>query len=320
MTVLSCRREDDVPCHWRSLVPLAAPGYNARTFLTAACQHAWAKLRSADCHGGGVRERGSHGQICKPVARTNRARSVAVVVPVAPAGRADAARRSIVQELQCVATAHGRTIYRDMPDLSLSGVAIVGAAGAIMTASDCFATADFATDDGWIVVHVGPRFRQRYKLAGGRMFTESRVTLRADPRTVLLYLTGPWDWWRHARYEDRREHVDGTIHYDLWPTGRGICVHEVMYPPQPLAGGGWRVPVELSGHAVGLAYFELALCPQGVELYGRFAGVRIHGLLPNLMGLKRFAINHLLAERGELGFPFPKGTGWVGLIDAVESI
>ena len=38
------------------------------------------------------------------------------------------------------------------------------------------------------------------------------------------------------------------------------------------------------------------------------------------MGLKRFAINHLLAERGELGFPFPKGTGWVGLIDAVEPI
>ncbi|MGB6424997.1 MAG: hypothetical protein WBF18_06940 [Solirubrobacterales bacterium] len=37
------------------------------------------------------------------------------------------------------------------------------------------------------------------------------------------------------------------------------------------------------------------------------------------MGARRFAVNHLLAERGAMSFPFPPGTGWVGLIERLES-
>ncbi len=30
-------------------------------------------------------------------------------------------------------------------------------------------------------------------------------------------------------------------------------------------------------------------------------------------------VGHLLAERGAMSFPFPPGTGWVGLIERLES-
>lgn len=54
------------------------------------------------------------------------------------------------------------------------------------------------------------------------------------------------------------------------------------------------------------------------QLIGRFAETRINGFLPWLFGSAGFAKRHLGAERGQPGFPFRQGTGFVGLMKKVE--
>jgi hypothetical protein len=181
-----------------------------------------------------------------------------------------------------------------------------------------FEEAMFEPAPAWIELYADARFTQRYRIVGTRMYTESVAAVHTDVDALCQALRGPWDWWRHGRYEAREEREDGTVHYDLWPTGSAICVHEVMHAPREVAGGSVRLPIVLSGHASGTAYFDLRETAQGSVMTGRFAGVTLAGFLPRLMGTKRFAINHLLAERGALGFPFPKGTGWIGLIERLE--
>ncbi len=176
----------------------------------------------------------------------------------------------------------------------------------------------FERTPAWTELYADARFQQRYRIVGKRMYTETVASVHADIDTICHALRGRWDWWQHARYEAREEHDDGTVHYDLWPTGSGIRVHEVMHAPRVIEDGGLRLPIQLSGHANGTAYIDLRRVEQGSEMTGRFAGVTTAGLLARLMGTKLFAINHLLAERGALGFPFPKGTGWVGLIERLE--
>ena len=177
----------------------------------------------------------------------------------------------------------------------------------------------FESGSAWTELYADTRFRQRYRIVGKRMYTESVASVHASPDAVCNALRGRWDWWRHGRYEAREERDDGTVHYDFWPTGAGIRVHEVMHAPREAEDGRVRLPIVLSGHANGTAYIDLRTVAQGSEIIGRFAGVTVAGLLPRLMGTKLFAINHLLAERGALGFPFPKGTGWVGLIERLEA-
>ncbi|MEM7541195.1 MAG: hypothetical protein AAF384_06355, partial [Pseudomonadota bacterium] len=85
------------------------------------------------------------------------------------------------------------------------------------------------------------------------------------------------------------------------------------------AESGVRNRIDLSGAANGPAYIDIVPHQGATLMVGRFAGVIIDGVVPKIMGAKRFAINHLLAERGALGFPFPKGTGWSGLLKRVEA-
>lgn len=189
---------------------------------------------------------------------------------------------------------------------------------------DIYQEAEFEIASGWDYLDKDPRFSQRMKLRGSRMYTETRGAIRAPLGAVRDALRAPWDWWKNGVYEKRRELPDGRIKYRLWPAGKlggmGIYVDETMYPPEALPDGGLRIRVDLEGHVNGIAYFELHPRHDGSTLVlGRFAGTEISGILPRLMGSRMVARNHLLAESGTLGFPFPSGTGWVGLIERLEA-
>ncbi len=181
----------------------------------------------------------------------------------------------------------------------------------------------FSAGEGWEILLESERFSQRYLVEGLRIWTESVARIDAEPDSIAAALRGPWDWWRKGRYENRVELDGGRIRYDLWPVGRSRMVHvrETMAPTRELPAGARRIELELEHHANGLAYFELR--PRrdrsSCDLIGRFDGAEIAGALPRLMGARRFAVNHLLAERGAMSFPFPPGTGWVGLIERLES-
>lgn len=188
-----------------------------------------------------------------------------------------------------------------------------------------FHEAVFDQDERWISLFTDDRFQQRYFVDGLAMFTETSASIRAPVDAVKDAICGPWDWWKHGRYRNRRVNAEGRIEYDLWPVKHGIHVHETSHTPVRCDDGGWRVRVDLSGHAVGLAYFDIR---QGnddpkietTRLLGRFANVKIRGFLPRCLGARRFAIKHLGAERGEPGFPFRRGTGWIGLIERLEGM
>ncbi len=179
----------------------------------------------------------------------------------------------------------------------------------------------FSSDEGWLSLFESERFSQRYRVEGRRMWTESYARIEAEPEAIAAALRGPWDWWRRGHYGNRVVLENGSIRYDLWPVGRARLVHmrETMAPTRVLADGALGIEIELSHHARGRAYLEIRPTKAGgSDLIGRFDGVEIAGTLPHLMGPHRFAVNHLLAERGALRFPFPAGTGWVGLIERVE--
>ncbi len=178
----------------------------------------------------------------------------------------------------------------------------------------------FEPSPAWTLLYQDDRFRQRYRIEDGKIFCETVARISAQPDEVRDRLRGSWDWWENGCYENRRELSDGRVSYDLWPVGklRGVHVHETIYPPVPLDGGGWRLRIDFEHHCKGVAYFEIHPTRDGCDLVGRFAGVEIAGLLPRLMGVKRFCLNHLAAERGGMSFPFPHGTGWAGLIARLE--
>lgn len=192
---------------------------------------------------------------------------------------------------------------------------------AVAEGQDVFRLDMFEPSSQWTRFYQDERFVQRYRLDDGRIYCETVARVVAEPDPIRDQLWGPWDWWANGCYENRVELSDGRIAYDLWPVGklRQVHVHETMSPPDALPDGGWRVRLDFARHARGVAYFEIR--PQrsgGCDLVGRFAGVEIAGVVPRLMGVRRFCINHLLAERGGLTFPFPRGTGWAGLIRRLE--
>ncbi len=171
----------------------------------------------------------------------------------------------------------------------------------------------------WINVYSDSRFKQRYCLLDDGIYCETRAIIGATPDTVIRELRGSWDWWKHGRYTNRIELSNGTITYDFYPVTHGIHVFETMHEPVALNDTDSRIRIDLQGSAVGLAYFDVrASGTQETILIGRFAGVQIRGFLPRLLGKKGFAVRHLGAERGQPGFPFRTGTGWLGLIQKLE--
>jgi hypothetical protein len=80
---------------------------------------------------------------------------------------------------------------------------------------------------------------------------------------------------------------------------------------------GRRVPLVLSEHFTGPCSMDVypGESSKEVTIRGRFHGIEYHvPTIPNKVaeGL------HLEAESGTMPAPFPKGTGWVGLLGKLE--
>ena len=193
-------------------------------------------------------------------------------------------------------------------------------AGGGVTAHDPIFRDDlFAEPTGWLLFHANGRMTQRLRIeAGGAMFTETRLVIRAPVEAIVAKLQGAWTWWREGQYRNRVERLDGTIQYEHFPLRFMIHVDSTMYPPLPLDREGVRIRIEILDYMSGTLYFDVLPRLDGAsEFCSRFAGVRVTGPFRFLPYNGYVAARiHLLAERGD--FPYPRGTGFAGLVDELE--
>jgi hypothetical protein len=85
----------------------------------------------------------------------------------------------------------------------------------------------------------------------------------------------------------------------------------ILLPVELPEVSGWRIPLKFAGSFNGSASLDVypGSKPGEIVVRGRFHEVvetmpAPHDLVTEL---------HLRAESGRLPFPFPKGTGWIGL-------
>lgn len=183
---------------------------------------------------------------------------------------------------------------------------------------DVFAETVFDSDAKFVEVGkrakegAEPRFRQRYRIDRGKIYTETIAHVDADADSIIEALCGPWDWWRGGAYKNREQLSEGRVRYDLWPFGRFGRIHtaQTMYPPFLLAPSGWRLRIDVQDNANGVAYFDVRPAHTGCDLVGRYAGATIAGFFARLMGAKQFALRQLAAERT---------AAWPRLIARLES-
>lgn len=179
----------------------------------------------------------------------------------------------------------------------------------------------FSNRTGWTHFYQDERFDQRYWDDNRLMFTETIMSVRCSLETAIVRLNGPWSWWDHGCCLDFRLDSDGSSSQFLKPAAwfwTKIRMH--IFPPIALPDiNGFRLPIILSKHFVGVASFDVypsLTADDTIILRGRFHGVENHvPLVPLWMATKR----HLRAEAGTFLFPYPRGTGWVGLYRRLEA-
>jgi hypothetical protein len=184
----------------------------------------------------------------------------------------------------------------------------------------CFRDEKFEKESGWTHFYQDERFDQRYLDRDGVMFCETLITVRCSLDAAVTLLRGPWTWWDHGRCLEFRLNIDESCDQILKPAAwfwTKIGMH--IFPPMALPGTeGLRLPLVLSHHFVGTASFDVypkREVDDTLIIRGRFHGVENHvPLIPLSMATKR----HLRAEAGNFLFPYPRGTGWVGLHRRLE--
>lgn len=180
-------------------------------------------------------------------------------------------------------------------------------------------------DDGaldWVLSFSDEHFRQRYLREEGPIYCETLMTVHGtcDADAVVPLICGPWDWWEHGRITDFATNGDGSsdqLLSPVWWFPTRVGLH--LFPPVSLADlKGWRVPILLGRHFTGLSSMDVYpdLKSDATIIRGRFHGVEYNvPAVPNILaeGL------HLHAESGTMPLPFPKGSGWVGLLHKLEN-
>ena len=173
----------------------------------------------------------------------------------------------------------------------------------------------------WVQSHLDEHFRQRYLREEGPIYCETLMTVHGttDADAAIALICGPWDWWEHGRITDFTTNEDGSSDQILSPVWWFITrVGLHIFPPVDLPDlKGRRVPLLLTEHFTGSSSMDVYLNERGdgMMIRGRFHGVEYHvPAIPNNLaeGL------HLEAESGTMPIPFPKGTGWVGLLNKLE--
>jgi hypothetical protein len=174
----------------------------------------------------------------------------------------------------------------------------------------------------WVQSHLDEHFQQRYLDADGPIYCETLMTVHGttDAELALSLITGPWDWWEHGNIADFTTNEDGSTDQVLSPVWWFITrVGLHISPPVDLPDlHGQRVGLMLSGHFTGPSSMDVYLAdrPDAMIIRGRFHGVEYKvPLIPDSLaeGL------HLEAESGTMPSPFPRGTGWVGLLRRLEA-
>jgi hypothetical protein len=173
----------------------------------------------------------------------------------------------------------------------------------------------FEQGAGWVQFHQDEQCRQRYLIEGGAFFAETLMSLRGSRDAMVAMLQDCWTWWKYGSSSNFRRGSDHSCDMDFKPVRWHIArFHIHLFPPSALSGqSGVRLPALFTGHFEGPASYDICSQPGkegSVMLRSRCHGVRNHvPLAPTSMVVSV----HLRAEAGNLGFPFPKGTGFIGL-------
>jgi hypothetical protein len=173
----------------------------------------------------------------------------------------------------------------------------------------------------WVQSHSDEHFRQRYLRSEGPIYCETLMTVHGtmEAGAAIALICGPWDWWEHGRIADFTANDDGSSDQILSPVWWFITrVGLHIFPPGRLADmNGRRVPLLLTGDFTGTSSMDVFpnKSDSAMIIRGRFHGVEYQvPVVPDKVaeGL------HLEAESGTMPAPFPKGTGWVGLLHKLE--
>ncbi len=180
----------------------------------------------------------------------------------------------------------------------------------------------FDKGTGWTEFYRDSRFVQRYLVEGKRFFSETLMEVRCGKDAAVAMLQGSWTWWDNGKMLEFHKNPDMSCDMDLKPISWGpTIVHQHLLPPTELTNPkGIRLPALVSHHFLGSATFDVYDKPQGgglIVVRGRFHGVESRIPIPFASTLMATKI-HLRAESGTLSFPFPRGTGWVGLYRRLE--
>jgi hypothetical protein len=180
----------------------------------------------------------------------------------------------------------------------------------------------FERGTGWIEFFKDNRFIQRYMVEGGAFFSETMMTVRSSKDAALTVLQNPWIWWQNGKVLQFQRNSDMSCDLELKPIyWAATRVMHHIFPPVPLSDKeGSRLIAILSHHFEGPATFDVYSSPgsgESIVVRGRFHGIK--NKLPIPFATTTMAAKiHLGAESGTLKFPFPKGTGWVGLYRHLE--
>jgi len=165
-------------------------------------------------------------------------------------------------------------------------------------------------------------------LRDGAMHTTTVLRIAADPARVTAALAErPWSWWNHGKVIRWARRPDGGVRFILFPmwlrSPARVGVVELEPPvlvEERTTCGVVRPKTLLSarffGDFRGPGRYEVLHVHGGAVLRSSFEGVVRAGftrLMPPGMVLDL----HVRAESGRLRFPFPAGTGFGGLRDAL---
>ena len=173
----------------------------------------------------------------------------------------------------------------------------------------------------WVHEQITPHFRHSYLDHKGPIICETLLTIhgRTDIEQAVELISGPWHWWEHGRIADFTLLPDGSSHQVLSPVWWFITrVGIDIGPPFDLPDvQGKRIPLELTQHFTGPSSMDVIPDPEENSLIirGRFHGIEYH--VPGIPNNIAESL-HLDAESGTMPSPFPKGTGWVGLLHRLE--
>jgi hypothetical protein len=171
----------------------------------------------------------------------------------------------------------------------------------------------FQEGGNWIALPEHDGFRHRYLRGSPAVVCETVMSTPGEAARAMELLRGPWDWWDQGRTCGFEVLKDGTTDQVLIPVWwYWAHVRMRLFPPVELPElSGWRIPMKFAGSFNGSASLDVYPGPARGEIVVRG---RFHEVIENMPAPHELVTEyHLRAESGILPFPFPGGTGWVGL-------